>query len=261
MTEEPIIPPNITPVTGETFSSSIVIGKLAEALAKAQGAIHGAKKDANNPFFHSKYADLASVWEACREPLSKNGLAIIQLPGSTEAGMFVDTILTHSTGEWISSRLFMTPVQDSPQGIGSAITYARRYGLQAMVGIAPEDDDGNAASNPKAIETRQQLREDAAQRVGTEQPRSSRGGKKKQAVEPPADGKDDIPMFNGPNHEELARRLTDAAVMEEAFMETMRKEGRFPDSAKHFKMMSEATAIGLITDWDAVKAVIEKPKS
>lgn len=165
MTEEPIT----TPVARETFSSSPTLGKLADALAKAQGAILGAKKDASNPFFHSKYADLAAVWEACRAPLSANGLAVIQLPGRNGAGLYVDTILTHAEGEWISSRLYMTPVQDSPQGIGSAITYARRYGLQAIVGIAPEDDDGNAASgktddrhSDKAIDARQQNREEAA---------------------------------------------------------------------------------------------------
>jgi hypothetical protein len=124
------------------------IGKLAEALSKAQGAMEGASKSAENPFFKSKYADLASVWDACRGPLSANGLAVIQVPAAPTAPgrVAIDTILAHASGEWISGVLELTPVKSDPQSVGSAITYARRYGLQAIVGIAPEDDDGNAAS-------------------------------------------------------------------------------------------------------------------
>jgi hypothetical protein len=137
-----------------SFSGSQTLGKLSEALAKAQGEIEGAKKDSDNPFFHARYAALSSVWDACRGPLSKNGLAVIQLPGKLQNGaLFVDSVLSHSSGEWISSRLYITPVKDDPQGIGSAITYARRYGLQALVGIAPMDDDAEAAMG------RQQSRE------------------------------------------------------------------------------------------------------
>ncbi len=118
------------------------IGALATSLSLAQGEIEAAKKDSDNPFFKSKYADLASVWDACREPLSKNKLAIIQLPGKDADGYFVDTVMTHASGEYVASRLVIKPVKDDPQGLGSAITYARRYGLQAIVGIAPEEDDG-----------------------------------------------------------------------------------------------------------------------
>jgi hypothetical protein len=123
------------------------IGKLAEALAKAQGAIEGAKKDQSNPYFKSRYADLSSVWEACRKPLSDNGLAIVQIPYNLEPEtVTIETLLTHASGEWIKSVITMRPVKADPQGLGSCITYARRYSLAAMVGVAPEDDDGNAAS-------------------------------------------------------------------------------------------------------------------
>lgn len=128
---------------------SVDIGKLAEALAKAQGDIQGAVKDSTNPHFRSKYADLASVWDACREQLSKNGLSVIQTMDDEERPgdlVTVVTTLAHSSGQWIRGRLAMKPVKSDPQGIGSAITYARRYALAAMVGVAPEDDDGNAAS-------------------------------------------------------------------------------------------------------------------
>lgn len=124
------------------------IGALAAALSKAQGAMEGASKANENPFFKSKYADLASVWDACRVPLSTNALAVVQTVDDAEANgrVIVETVLMHASGEWISGRIAMKPTKDDPQGIGSAITYARRYGLQAIVGIAPEDDDGNAAS-------------------------------------------------------------------------------------------------------------------
>lgn len=124
------------------------IGALSLALSKAQGMIKGALKDSANPFFKSKYADLESVWDACREPLSSNELAVIQLSDETDKGIIVDTVLSHSSGEWISGRMFIpiTAKLDA-QTVGSACTYARRYSLQMIVGIAPIDDDGNSAVN------------------------------------------------------------------------------------------------------------------
>jgi hypothetical protein len=123
------------------------IKELASALAKAQGQMKGAVKDAANPFFKTKYADLSSVVEAIREPFSKNGLAYIQLTVPTEKDeVSVETILTHESGEWVSSILTLPVAKHDAQGYGSALTYARRYGLSAVAGVAPEDDDGNAAT-------------------------------------------------------------------------------------------------------------------
>jgi len=122
------------------------INELAAALAKAQGEITGALKDSANPFFKSKYADLAACWDACRKPLSENGLAIIQSPEVNAEGLTLTTLLTHSTGQWIKNIFRILPKDDTPQGVGSALTYARRYALTALVGIAQVDDDGNAAS-------------------------------------------------------------------------------------------------------------------
>lgn len=122
------------------------IAKLSDALAKAQAEVTGAAKDSENPHFKSKYADLASIWDACRVALSKNGLAVVQLAESDGDKATVVTLLTHSSGEWIKGRITLKPVKADAQGIGSALTYGRRYGLAAMVGVAPEDDDGNAAS-------------------------------------------------------------------------------------------------------------------
>jgi hypothetical protein len=129
------------------MNKSETIGALTLALSKAQGEIKGALRDSNNPFFKSKYADLESVWEACRQPLSSNELAVIQLSDETDKGIIVDTVLSHSSGEWISGRMFI-PIASKldAQTVGSATTYARRYSLQMIVGIAPVDDDGNSAS-------------------------------------------------------------------------------------------------------------------
>lgn len=122
------------------------INELAAALAKAQAEMEGATKDSDNPFFKSKYADLQSVWAACRKALTKNGLAVAQVAGGDGQTVTVTTLLTHSSGQWLRGELTMVPTKNDPQGMGSCITYARRYALAAMVGVAPEDDDGNAAS-------------------------------------------------------------------------------------------------------------------
>jgi hypothetical protein len=130
------------------LDQSPTIGQLAAALAKAQGQMSTAKKDSANPFFKSSYADLAACWEACRTPLSSNGLAIIQTTRHTQTGdvQVISTLAHAESGEWIKGVLTIKPVKADPQGIGSALTYARRYALCAMVGIAPDDDDDGEAA-------------------------------------------------------------------------------------------------------------------
>ena len=123
------------------------INELAAALAKAQGQIEGAKKSSSNPFFKSKYADLAECWNTCREALTANEISVIQMPEEiNENGRLnITTMLAHSSGQYISSTLTMTVTKLDPQAIGSAITYGRRYALAAMVGLTQEDDDGEKA--------------------------------------------------------------------------------------------------------------------
>lgn len=124
------------------------VGALLEALSKAQGVMAGAKQDSKNPFFKSDYADLTSVWAACRKPLSDNGLSIVQTIEAVSEKMFLVTLLGHSSGQWIKSYLPLTIKEiGKAQEVGSAITYARRYALAAMVCVCPagEDDDGEAA--------------------------------------------------------------------------------------------------------------------
>ena len=133
------------------MTKSESIKELAAALAKAQGVMKGALKDSANPFFSSRYADLASVVEAIRAAFSANGLSYIQtVEPSDKDEVRVETTLLHSSGEWISCGILSLPVSKiDAQGYGSALTYARRYSLSAAVGVAPEDDDGNAASLAK----------------------------------------------------------------------------------------------------------------
>jgi hypothetical protein len=121
--------------------------ELATALAKAQGEIKGAIKDSANPFFKSKYADLSSVVDAIKVAFSKNGLSYIQMmEPSDKDEVRVSTMILHSSGEYINCGILALPVSKvDAQGYGSALTYARRYSLSSAVGVAPEDDDGNAA--------------------------------------------------------------------------------------------------------------------
>ena len=129
------------------------IGALAAALSKAQADITGALKDSSNPFFKSKYADLASCWDACRKQLAANNLAVIQtIYVHWDSGQtMLSTTLAHSSGEWIRSDLPVLAKDLSPQAQGSGITYARRYALAAIVGLAQVDDDAEAAQGRKGF--------------------------------------------------------------------------------------------------------------
>lgn len=138
------------------MNKSDSIANLAAALAKAQGEIRGATRDAQNPHFKHNYADLSSIWDACRDALSRNEIAVTQLPSADGAVVRVETVMMHSSGEWISSELAVTARDGSPQSVGSALTYCRRYGLASVVGVAPVGDDDDAgAAQPKGRATRQ----------------------------------------------------------------------------------------------------------
>jgi len=119
---------------------------ICAALAKAQAKMGRALKDSTNPAFKSKYADLASVMDACLPALNEAGIAVIQPFHHDEFGRYVKTILAHESGETLECAIPLIVGKNDMQGLGSAITYARRYGLMSMAGIAPDDDDGNAAA-------------------------------------------------------------------------------------------------------------------
>lgn len=195
-----IMPPDVV----SSLRRSPEIKNLAAALVKAQAAMEGARKDKSNPHFKSAYADLAAVWDALREPLSSNGLAVVQFPRSRANGIEIETTLLHTSGEFMSDVLWL-PAQMTPQGMGSAITYGRRYALMAVAGVAPVDDDGNAATAgmaggggqfrpetraPFAGDTLRQAREEAIKDGLTNgETRSNYDVKKAQQAKQPANGK------------------------------------------------------------------------
>mgnify|MGYP001617059461 FL=1 len=127
------------------MKTSESILKITPAFLEAQKKIESVIKDQTNPYFKSKYADLSGVIEACKDKLNAQNIAVLQ----PIDGMTVETVLVHTSGEWFSSS---TPIvckeANNPQALGSAITYAKRYGLQSMVLLPAEDDDANKASTP-----------------------------------------------------------------------------------------------------------------
>lgn len=125
-----------------TYSDSIK--NLAAALVKFQGEVEIIRKEASNPFFRSKYATLADILKVIRQPLADNGLAVSQFPTGEEQ---MTTVLMHTSGEYIMETSQMSPEKKTPQALGSAITYMRRYALAAVLALSiDDDDDGNAAS-------------------------------------------------------------------------------------------------------------------
>jgi len=141
--------------------TSEAIDAICAALAMAQGEMKPAVKDATNPHFKSKYADLATVRNAVMPTLSAHNLSVVQLPTEIESGPALTTILLHASGEWIKTTMLLRPTKGDPQGIGSALTYARRYALQSVAGVAADDDDdgGHAANAPPVQRHHQQRAE------------------------------------------------------------------------------------------------------
>ena len=128
------------------MNKSESIKNLAAALCKAQAEMGGASKGKANSFFNSKYADLGSVIAVVKEPFAAHGLSYSQFPVEKDGRIGIETILMHESGEWLSQSFTVHLTKQDAQGAGSAITYCRRYGLQAVAGIPSEDDDGNKAS-------------------------------------------------------------------------------------------------------------------
>ena len=184
--------------------------QITKALVKAQKAFGPALKQSNNPHFRSRYADLASCIEAVIDGLNDSGIALIQKTHPSDSNeVVVETIFLHESGEMLSAGLFRVPaIKNDPQGFGSALTYARRYGLMAACGIAPEDDDGNAASgavlqSKAAVQRPQQKPQQQTAQAGLgqqDQTGSNLAGKNKEAY--------------------LLKQLTDKGVTFEELCET-----------------------------------------
>ncbi|MDD5708186.1 MAG: ERF family protein [Kiritimatiellae bacterium] len=133
---------------------SEALGNLAAALARAQSQMKRAEENAVNPFLKNRYADLGAIWDAAREPLAANELSVAQFPAGDGNAIGLTTVLMHSSGEWLADTVFL-PLGDErgksqAQVAGSIISYLRRYGLSAALGITTgEDDDGNAGRDPR----------------------------------------------------------------------------------------------------------------
>ena len=124
------------------------INEIAKALALCQGEMSFASKDSLNPHFKSRYADLSAVWDAIREPLSKHGLSVTQIVDIADGKPILISMLMHASGQWIKSVIPVINANNTSQGQGSGLTYARRYALAALVGCVQDDDDGQE-SMPK----------------------------------------------------------------------------------------------------------------
>lgn len=165
------------------MKTSETINEIAIALIAVQAEIEPAIKDSTNPHFKSRYADLSSIWGSCRTSLAKNHLAVIQSPTFVDQRVVLITRVIHKSGQWIENELSIKPQQDTAQGIGSCITYARRYALASMVGVTvDEDDDGNEASK------------------GSKPPQQSQKTK-----EPDTPKKDPVELFNKSNPSHLKK--------------------------------------------------------
>lgn len=151
-----------------TEQPKIAVKGIYSALAAAQMEMGPALKDSTNPAFKSKYADLASVMAAAMPALNKHGICVIQPICDEDGKRYVKTVLAHEGGETLDCRVELIVAKNDMQGYGSAVTYARRYGLMAMAGIAPEDDDGNAAvvAAPKSEPRAQASRDEGNAKAG-----------------------------------------------------------------------------------------------
>lgn len=164
-----------------TYRRSDSIAKLSAALAKAQKQITNATRDSVNPHFKGNYASLAAVRNACKDALSDEGIAVYQ-PCTTRGRRVSVTTLLVLGDEWIESTLHLNCGADTPQAAGGGLTYARRYGLAAMVGVAPEDDDGNAATTAVP----QGVRQDAGKKTELQQAQNT--GKPTDEIPGPVNG-------------------------------------------------------------------------
>lgn len=146
-----------TVVGPATVRRSLSIKALAQAMLDAQQEMEAPARTTDNPYYQSKYADLAEVRDAVLPSLWKHGLMMMQLPCEMDGSPALQTLLIHpASGEWVETTICLHVAKDNPQGVGSAITYARRYALQAVTGVAAEDDDGNEASRPAIPEPARQ---------------------------------------------------------------------------------------------------------
>ncbi len=182
---------------------------LVAALAKAQRLIQPAIKDSVNPHLRNKYADLAAVMAACLPHLTAHNLAVVQVPQVENGWCTVTTRLAHDSGEWMENDLALPITKLDAQGIGSTITYGRRYGLSAMVGVVQDDDDGNGAVGQPTPPASRRAQPSAPAR-NTAPPTAGVSSRAKAAKEPFGVDPDEVPSEAVEAPMELVVQLLDA---------------------------------------------------
>ncbi len=235
------------------MKTSPTLGALAKALADAQIEITSASMDAKNPHFNSRYATLASVADAAK-PLAKHGIAVSQAAEMDDGRVVVSTILMHSSGEWISESISLKPRQDDPQSVGSAITYGRRYLLASMAGIAADDDDdGNAATDPKRNAPKPAVKQQAAKPAAAPAPTPAPN-----ATAPAPTKTHTVELPPDPPKTETEKPTTDTTTGAE--MASLRKAARDAAIAAGIKDRGEcfgvaSAAVGrTVSDWGELSA-------
>jgi len=180
-------------VNEESAATSKSVGEIAGALSKTQGAMSGAFKDKSNPFFKSKYADLEAVWGVVREPLAANDLSVVQYV--SKDGKTMVTHLFHKSGEWMKGYWPFTPSKQDAQGMGAAGTYARRFGLAAILGIVQTDDDGHtAADRCKHCGKTEKTEEESAKQSSPTSSKSNKSPKPKISTPQAKNSSDELPI-------------------------------------------------------------------
>ena len=202
--------------------------ELATALLKAQGEMGKLLKDSNNPHFNSTYASLAAVLDTVRGPLTNAGLVLYQSATTDDGSVLVHSALIHAeTGEAIEEVLSLPVAQRTPQALGSAITYGRRYLAMAMCGLAPDDDDGEQGSQPSKPQKQakpQAPPSAAAHRQPPPQP-------KPQAPAPPPDLESDVDFGQGEGWDDLPNRAESDAQFAERCAALMHSDAEISDYA------------------------------
>ena len=154
------------------------MSEAIQAFIKAQSEMGSAIKNAKNPFLKNNYADINAIQEAVHPVFHANGFMITQEGSADEFGQYVETKLTHTTGQSFSSKVYLEFKKSDMQSLGGAITYARRYGLVSLTGIPVEDDDGNSANGSKHMKVKQAVSQSQKNRKPQDQQKLLERGEK-----------------------------------------------------------------------------------
>lgn len=233
------------------MNKSESIGKLAMALSKAQGEFKKAVKDSSNPFFKSNYADLESCWDAVSEHLTKYELAVVQTFSFENGIDFLETILTHSSGEFISGKQRLVSKDQTAQGFGSAATYNRRYGLAAILGIVQTDDDANVASGKKAADGE---KKEAGNGNGDSAQKSQPKGNSASVATASKDNKGSAKNISEAQRKRLWALMKKAEMPEEVLRKHIAEQYKY-ESTKDIHYTAYEAICNFVESWK-----VEKPK-